>query len=186
MSSDSLRRVTQIGSVGRAWPRGQPEGTTSFAWTMASEARVPAINGQTYQRYSPGSRLCPRPANFQRAGTVNVGRFVSALNTKDEFRNSSTWYPDAPLLGTHANCRCSAAIRCVRGRAFLSVFAVLTGEGMLGSLISEPAPARRALSAGPALLGTYAKSVARTSATAAHITAASLHLRVAEPGAVDL
>lgn len=76
---------------------------------MAVADCLPEISGQTYQRYIPGVRAWVRRPTFQRDGTVTDGPCVSASNTFDAPRKSSTWYPDAAGAGAHAK-RCDAVV----------------------------------------------------------------------------
>jgi len=79
--------------------------TTSFARTMAVEARVPETTGQTYHRYSPGTKERVLLASFQCGGTVSAGRIVFAENASAEPLKNSMWYPDAPRAGAQAKRR---------------------------------------------------------------------------------
>ena len=72
---------------------------------MAVEARVPETTGQTYQRYSPGTKERVPRTSFQSAGTVSSGLVVFAENASTEPLKNSMWYAEAPGAGAHAKRR---------------------------------------------------------------------------------
>jgi len=72
---------------------------------MAVEERVPETTGQTYQRYSPGTKERSPLTSFQCAGTVSSGLVVFAENARTEPLKSSMWYAEAPAAGAHAKRR---------------------------------------------------------------------------------
>jgi hypothetical protein len=72
---------------------------------MAVGARMPETTGQTYQRYSPGTKERVLCASFQCAGTVSSGPVVFVENASTEPLKNSMWYAEAPGAGAHAKRR---------------------------------------------------------------------------------